>query len=97
MTCVRIPGGFVCVQPEFKPGDPAPEGYLAWHEWAEVQRNAGLKQKQCGRCGKWHFPQGLSETVDRTEFTATRKGKGQRVVKETPVCKECEGKKHEHQ
>ena len=93
MSCIRIPGGIACVQPEFKPGDPAPEGSLAWHEWAEIQGQAGLKQKQCGRCGKWRFPQELSETVDRAEFTATRKGKAQSVVKETPVCKKCDRNK----
>ena len=26
-------------QAAYKPGDQAPEGYLAWHEWAEVQNN----------------------------------------------------------
>ena len=45
-----------------------------------------------GRCGKYHFPQELSGTVDRTEFTATRKGQAQLVVKETPVCKKCADK-----
>ena len=28
-------------QDTYKSGDLPPEGYLAWHEWAEVQRNAG--------------------------------------------------------
>ena len=65
---------------------------MAWHEWAEVQSKAGLKQKRCGRCGKYRFPQELSGTVDRTESTATRKGQAQRVVKETPVCKKCADK-----
>jgi hypothetical protein len=44
----------------FKPGDPPPEGYLNWHAWAEVQDKAGLRQKQCSRCGLWKFPQELS-------------------------------------
>ena len=61
MTCIQVNGGIVCVQPEFKPGDQAPEGYLAWHEWAEVQHKAGLRQKQCGRCEKWKYPQELSD------------------------------------
>jgi len=43
-------------QDTYKPGDPPPEGYLAWHEWAEVQRKAGIKQVQCGRCGLWKTP-----------------------------------------
>jgi len=52
VPCIKIDGGILCVQPGFKPGDQAPSGYLAWHEWAEVQHKAGLRQKQCGRCGK---------------------------------------------
>ena len=44
MTCTRIAGGIICHQPDFQPGDQAPEGYLAWHEWAEVQHKAGLRQ-----------------------------------------------------
>lgn len=42
--------------PKFHPGDPAPERYLQWHEWAKVQHNAGLRQYKC-QCGLWHFPQ----------------------------------------
>ena len=48
MTCIQINDCIVCVQPTFKAGDPAPEGYLAWHDWAEVQHKAGLRQKRCG-------------------------------------------------
>lgn len=36
---------------------PPPEGYVAWHEWAEAQYKAGLRQKQCTVCGRWLFPQ----------------------------------------
>ena len=88
MTCIQVNGGIVCVQPEFKPGDQAPEGYLAWHEWDEVQRKAGIKQKQCGRCGRWKCPQELSPTIDR----ATMQSKKGPVVVETVVCTECEAK-----
>jgi len=45
------------IQPKFKPGDLPPKGYLAWHEWAEVQRKAGIKQKKCKDCGKFFTPQ----------------------------------------
>ena len=43
----------------FQPGDLPPKGndYLAWHDWAEVQRQAGIKQQQCQRCMKWLTPQ----------------------------------------
>ena len=45
------------LMPAFKPGDPPPTGYLEWHEWAEVQRKAGIKQSMCTRCGLWRTPQ----------------------------------------
>ena len=90
MPCIQIDGGIVCVQPEFKPGDQAPEGYLAWHEWAEVQHKAGLRQKQCGRCGLWRYPQQLSATVDRAEVTGLRKRQPFRRTLETPVCNDCD-------
>lgn len=86
MTCIRIPGGVMCVQPTFNPGDQAPDGYLAWHEWADVQHKAGLRQKECGRCGKWRYPQELSGTIDRHE-AKSRRGP---VTVETPVCLKCE-------
>lgn len=75
----------VLEQDTYKPGDPEPEGYLAWHEWAEVQWKAGLRQKECGRCGRWHFPQGLSDQMDRVEMQS-RKGP---VIVETAVCLKC--------
>ena len=77
-------------QAEYKPGDQAPEGYLAWHEWAEVQHKAGLRQKQCGRCGLWRYPQQLSATVDRAEMIEIWKRKRTLVPVETPVCNDCE-------
>lgn len=40
----------------YKPGDPPPSGYLAWHEWARAQLRAGYRQTYCV-CGKWHFQQ----------------------------------------
>jgi len=42
---------------KYTPVDPAPEGYMAWHEWASVQHKAGYRQSVCSRCGKWRFPQ----------------------------------------
>jgi hypothetical protein len=89
MTCTRLRGrgfnGILCTTPDFKPGDPAPEGYLAWHEWADVQHKAGLRQKPCGRCGKWRYPQELSEQVIRYQ-AKSRKGP---VTLESPVCTQC--------
>ena len=86
MTCIQIPGGVMCVQPTFKPGDQAPEGYLAWHEWAETQHKAGLRQKECGRCGKWKYPQELSDTVDSYRAQTKR---GTEVIRFTAVCHKC--------
>jgi hypothetical protein len=42
---------------DFKPGDPAPTGYIAWHEWAAAQHEGGLRQRRCPGCGRWRFPQ----------------------------------------
>lgn len=42
---------------KFKPGDPAPSGYMAWHAWADVQYRSGLRQKRCRGCGRFLFPQ----------------------------------------
>lgn len=90
MTCTSITGrGFsaiVCTTPDFKPGDQAPEGYLAWHEWAEVQHKAGLRQKQCGRCGKWKYPQELSDKTD--PYTVIHEKKGLLKL-EAAVCVKC--------
>jgi hypothetical protein len=85
----RVTLACLLVQQNFKPGDQAPQGYLAWHEWAEVQHKAGLRQKQCGRCGLWRYPQQLSAEVDRAELVMTKKRKSRRVTVETPVCNDC--------
>lgn len=76
------------VMPDFKPGDQAPSGYLQWHEWAEVQHKAGLRQKECGRCGLWRYPQQLSTLIDRSE-AQSRRGP---VTVETVVCNDCAAK-----
>ena len=44
-------------EPDYKPGDPPPTGYLDWHAWASVQHKAGLRQFRCSECGKMHYPQ----------------------------------------
>lgn len=53
-------GAIITFTPEQRVGSPAPEGYLDWHEWAEVQHKAGLRQVECSRCARWCYPQ---ETV----------------------------------
>jgi len=78
-------------QPDFRPGDlpPLPGDYLAWCEWAEVQRRAGIKQVECGRCGKWKTPQELSSLQDEYEA----QGRNGPVVVVTPVCSCCAERK----
>lgn len=70
----------------FKAGDPPPSDYVAWQDWAETQDRAGLRQKTCGVCGKWRFPQELSSEVIRSEDEATN---GDIVQVESPVCLAC--------
>jgi hypothetical protein len=48
--CLQIAG-------EYKPGDPPPDGYAEWHEWARVQLRGGLRQRKCRVCGLFRFPQ----------------------------------------
>ena len=76
-------------QKEYKPGDMPPDGYLAWHEWAEVQRKAGIKQRQCGRCGLWKTPQELFGKIDVT----LQDKMGNQVKIESDVCIKCVAQK----
>lgn len=58
-----------------------PDGYTAWHEWAEAQRKGGLKQSQCVECGLWFFPQ---ESINHAPNKACRRRvprRGAKVVK----------------
>lgn len=81
----KIAEALILEQSDYQPGDPAPEGYLAWHEWATTQQNAGLKQAKCGKCGLWKYPQELSGQLIR--WTAqSRKGP---VTCVDVVCKKC--------
>lgn len=82
MTIVHI-----LIMPTYKPGDPEPDGYLQWHEWAEVQWKSGLRQQQCAVCDRWYFPQSLSDKVLRWEGKTIF---GQVVQQSAPICKACE-------
>lgn len=83
--CKQIDGALLLEQDDYKPGDPAPEGYLERHEWAKVQHKAGLRQEKCGLCGKWNYPQELSDQWNRRTFD-TRKWP---VMQTTRACLEC--------
>ena len=76
----------ILVQETYKPGSQAPTGYLAWHEWAETQHKAGLRQKECGKCGLWRYPQELSTEFMRWEGFTSR---GRKVKQMAPVCLKC--------
>lgn len=73
---------------DYKPGDPPPTGYTDWHAWADVQHKAGLRQKQCGRCSRWKYPQELSGLVDVGFASKTKCGPAN-VRIESPVCIQC--------
>ncbi len=49
----------------YKKGDPPPEGYIEWHEWAGKQSRSGLKQSQCVNCRRWRFPQEFPCSCER--------------------------------
>lgn len=76
----------ILAQETYKPGDQAPEGYLEWHEWAEAQHKAGLRQKQCVKCGLWRYPQELSAEWIMWEGITAR---GRKVKQMAPVCLKC--------
>ena len=75
--------------PTFRPGDLPPQGYLQWHEWADVQRLAGIKQVECAICGLWRTPQ---ELTGKTRISYAQKRDGSRVKMEGPICTACEAK-----
>jgi hypothetical protein len=67
-------------------GSMPPKGYLQWHEWAQAQHTAGLRQVVCGKCGKYKFPQELSKSVN--SFDARMKS-GLKIKISKPICLEC--------
>ena len=84
--------GILTVTPDFKPGDPPPVGYLDWHAWADVQEKAGLSQVKCCMCGKWKYPQELSEVVVESKAYQTKRdavaGRNP-IIERQPVCLGC--------
>lgn len=88
MPDIQLSNGVLSVSGTYKPGDPRPENgsYNDWLEWSETQHKAGLRQKQCGRCGKWNWPQELSDEVIQSKVTNRH---GVEVNLMSPVCKKC--------
>ena len=76
---------------DYKPGDPEPDGYIDRSEWAKVQLKAGLRQKRCGRCGLWFFPQQLSDKTDVMFASKTKYGP-RNIRLETAICSNCASK-----
>lgn len=76
----------VLVMPDYKPGDLPPEGYLQWHEWAEVQRKAGIKQTECPTCARWKTPQELS--THEVRWTVLTRS-GQEIQQSEFQCSKC--------
>lgn len=78
--------GIIDVFAAFKLGDQPPTGYNAMIEWADVQMEAGLKQKKCGFCSRWCFPQELSGEEIQIKAQTSR---GLKVNLVSPICNEC--------
>ena len=81
---MQIDALHILEQATYAPGDQAPEGYLAWHEWADTQHKAGLRQKECGRCGLWRYPQELSG-----QFELLQSGLFESMTLMMAVCNKC--------
>lgn len=97
MPDIRVSFGgtpaILTVSGNYEPGSqpPTTNGYMDMEEWWRVQRKAGLRRIECGRCGCWKFPQELSGTVDTS--TAYKRD-GTPVPIESPVCNGCHPKQH---
>lgn len=50
---------YLCIKiiPVYQVGDPRPQGYVEFFEWARVQAKGGLRQKRCKVCRRFRFPQ----------------------------------------
>lgn len=93
MPCIHVPGGILTIGGDYKPGDPPPTGYLDWHQWAEVQYKAGLRQERCCQCVKVFFPQELS---DRIVINTPMNSRGETVVVKSRICKGCDRHDADH-
>lgn len=80
----------ILAQNNFTVGSQPPSGYLAWHEWAEIQAKGKLTQCACGICGLWKFPQELSsKEIKSTLKTSSGKSK----VLNQKICTDCDNPK----
>ena len=87
MSNPEIRVGHLNIAGDHKPGDPPPTQYGPWHEWARAQYRAGLRQRRCGQCSKWKFPQELSDEI-REHDAVTSTGVKMRL--KSLVCLGCQ-------
>ena len=79
---------FISITDDYKAGDLPPENgsYLEWSAWADAQHKAGIKQVECGKCGKWKTPQELdTEKLKSTVFDKNM----EEIEIEEPHCIDC--------
>jgi hypothetical protein len=83
----------VDIVPTYKAGDPPPEGYNEWHEWAGVQTKSGLKQTRCPNCSLLRFPQEYSDVFMRYKYyTVGPTGRKVQNIERGAICLKCEAK-----
>ncbi len=85
---MNLDGFMLDVAGDYMPGDPQPDGYLDWHEWARVQSRAGLRQVRCPTCSLFRFPQELSDVL---VTSMVRKSLGTEYAVTSRQCFECGG------
>lgn len=79
----------ILATPDYRAGSLPPEGYLQWHAWADVQREAGIKQVECPTCGLWQTPQELS--AHKVAWTVKDR-MGRHLEQSAFQCAKCAGK-----
>jgi hypothetical protein len=86
----RIHISHIDSSPTSHPGDMPPDGYTSRAQWADVQLAAGLKQRRCGNCSMWFFPQELSGHKIKTDAIVKLRGMTlNHITLLSPVCKGC--------
>lgn len=89
-TVKRIHISHIDSSPTSHPGDMPPDGYTSRAQWADVQLAAGLKQRRCGNCSMWFFPQELSGHKIKTDAIVKLRGMTlNHITLLSPVCKGC--------
>ena len=69
-------------------GTQPPAGYVDWHNWAEAQYKAGIRQTRCPQCQLWNFPQEMSAVKYTISATTTKWG-NTKVTVTGNICNKC--------